>query len=320
MASVYAGEGNVRDFDEVHYDDGTVGKKVAGGWQYDWRKDPYQDVLSDSDIASQRAVTQFRNSNPGMHVAEDDVTAAKQMRGEAGLYANDAQGNNSGQPAAPATPAAAWNAPPKAAEPAAIGNNNTPTPPAGLTPSLPVTAPGDTTPTTKARSALYDELWKRIQQPITPDPNDPTIRRQADAYSAAATRNTRDMLSNMAEHAGPYANLTGEERLANERAAQASGGFEAQLIGREQDARRESIQADLQNYGSLLSDDERTQLAEELGLLGASNTATGNANALTLGLDQNANTRRGQDLDYDAILRRLGLDSWVQDDYRRSGI
>ena len=254
---------------------------------------------------------EFRAANPGAHVAEDSLGAIAQMQGKAPLNANDAQGNNT------STPAGAWNA-----QGGQGGQGATPA--AGQTPNLPVTgSPAGAQTPAQQRSALYDQLLARISQPITPDANDPTIRRQADAYSAAATRGTRDMLANLAEQGGPYANLTGETRLANERAAQASGGFEAQLIGREQDARRESIQKDLALYGNLLSDDERTQLAEELGLLGAQNEAQGISNNYALGVMGNQTTRRGQDFNYDQYLRELALREWDygnQDYYRRSGI
>jgi len=105
-------------------------------------------------------------------------------------------------------------------------------------------------------------------------------------------------------------------------------------MGREQDARRASIQQDLQTYGGLLGDKEKAQLEEELGLLGASNTATGLSNQLRLGLLGDETQRRGQDVasstskyntdsDYDRFMRELGLREWTagnEDYYRRAGI
>lgn len=114
------------------------------------------------------------------------------------------------------------------------------------------------------QNQLFDLLMQRIQQPITPDADDPTIRRQADAYSANQTRASRDYLADLAERGGPYMNMTGEARLAAERAGQNSAGFEAELIGREQDARRDSIQKDLGLYGSLLGDEDQLDLSLQM--------------------------------------------------------
>jgi hypothetical protein len=116
------------------------------------------------------------------------------------------------------------------------------------------------------RNELFDLLMQRIKGPVTPDANDPTIRAQADAFSAQQQRSSRNYLADLAEKGGPYMNMTGEQRLASERAGQLSGQMESELIGREQDYRRDSIQKDLGLYGSLLSDAEKTDLSRELGL------------------------------------------------------
>jgi len=161
-------------------------------------------------------------------------------------------------------------------------------------------------------------LMQRMQQPITPDVNDPTIRRQADAYSANAQRGTRNFLADMAESAGPYANLTGEARLANERAGQASGAYEAGLVGKEQDARRAQMSSDLALYGSQLTDQEKLQLQEELGLRQADAQDRSIGNQYQLGLMgdatdrylgnlSNQTTQRGQNQSYDEFLRELAL-------------
>ena len=65
-------------------------------------------------------------------------------------------------------------------------------------------------------------------------------------------------------------------------------------------------------YGSQLSDQERLQLQEELGLRGAD---TADRAVST--------TQRGQDLSYDQVMRELALREWDygnQDYYRRAGI
>jgi hypothetical protein len=74
---------------------------------------------------------------------------------------------------------------------------------------------------------LMNLLMQRIQRPDV-TANDPTVRAQADAYSANQTRGSRNYLADLAEKAGPLANLQGESRLASERAAQSSGAFESE--------------------------------------------------------------------------------------------
>ena len=64
------------------YGNGTTATRVDGGWKYDWRDQPYQDLLSDKDIADQRALTQARASGQtfnGQHAAEDDLSLFQQM-------------------------------------------------------------------------------------------------------------------------------------------------------------------------------------------------------------------------------------------------
>jgi len=145
----------------------------------------------------------------------------------------------------------------------------------------------------------------RIKQPRTPDRNDPVIRAQADAYGAAQTRSSRNYLSDMAEKNSPYFNMAGEERLAAERAGQNTGEFEAELIGREQDARRQEIQQDLELYGSQLTEQERQSLQMELAQM------------------QLGEQRAGRFMSHDEYLRDLALRKWIADnadDYRRTGI
>ena len=153
------------------------------------------------------------------------------------------------------------------------------------------------------RNDLFDLLMERIKGPVTPDANDPTIRGQADAFSAQQQRASRNYLADLAEKGGPYMNMTGEQRLASERAGQLSGQMESELIGREQDFRRKSISQDLGLYGSLLSDAEKTDLQRELG-----------QGELALGRDR-------MNLDNDEFLRELALRQWgmgEDNDYRWS--
>jgi hypothetical protein len=73
---------NPRSGNTFDYGNGEIANKVDGGWKYSWRDQPYQDLLSDTDVSQQRQLQQFRQSSP-FHVAEDDAGALAQMNGTA---------------------------------------------------------------------------------------------------------------------------------------------------------------------------------------------------------------------------------------------
>lgn len=112
--------------------------------------------------------------------------------------------------------------------------------------------------------SFYDQLQQRAQQSLNVDPNtDPIMRAQTDAYSAAATRGQRQNLSAIAEAAGPNANLTAETRHAGESVGQSTAAFQAQLAGREVDARRGEIAAALSGQMGVLSAADAFKLKQE---------------------------------------------------------
>lgn len=121
--------------------------------------------------------------------------------------------------------------------------------------------------TAQMRSQLFSQLMQRANQGLAVDRNDPIIRSQADAYSANQDRSRRNYLADMAEQSGPITNLNSEKRLSAEQAGQSSGAFEAQLLGRELQSRRDEIQSALAQEGALLSNDQQLSLQRELGLL-----------------------------------------------------
>jgi hypothetical protein len=114
---------------------------------------------------------------------------------------------------------------------------------------------------------LFNTLLKRSGQSLAVDRTDPAVRSQADANAAATDRTTRNYLADLAEKAGPYANLRGETRLAQERAGQQEGSFEASLVGNEINARRAEIQNALSQMGSMLTTQQTLALQEELARL-----------------------------------------------------
>jgi hypothetical protein len=109
--------------------------------------------------------------------------------------------------------------------------------------TAPAAAPAAPAATNPQRSELYNLLKSRATQSLQIDPNDPNIAAQTDAYRAEQTRGARNTIADLAEKLGPNANLTGETRMANERAGQATANLRSTLVGREQDAKRQEIQS-----------------------------------------------------------------------------
>ncbi len=151
---------------------------------------------------------------------------------------------------------------------------------------------------------LYNMLMSRATQGTNVDRNTPAIRMQADAFNANVERNRRNYLSDVAESSGPYANLTGERRMATERAGIASGQNEASLVGRELTAKRDEIAQALASAQGMLTESQRLDLQRQLAVM---NQAIQNRG---LSLQEKA---QGQT--YDLGLRGLGLNDWGQQMY-----
>lgn len=118
-------------------------------------------------------------------------------------------------------------------------------------------------------NTLWDQLMGRANQTLQVGAKDPIIANQVNSYRAEQTRGVRDQLAQVAEAGGPTANLNGERRMANEKASRATGGLQATLMQNELTARRNEIQQALSQMGSMLSDQQKTALSRELGLLNA---------------------------------------------------
>lgn len=116
-------------------------------------------------------------------------------------------------------------------------------------------------------SALYQMLLKRATQGLSVDPNDPVIRNQVDAYGARQTQASRDALSAEAESQGPNANLSAETRSAAEKAGQNTSDFQSRMLYDEVQGKKKEIQDALTSMGSLLSDQQRLALQEQLAKL-----------------------------------------------------
>jgi len=164
-------------------------------------------------------------------------------------------------------------------------------------------AAANTTQNTGRDTSLWGDLWKRATQESTVDPNNPNVKAQTEAYGNEEERASRNYMADLAEKAGPYANLSGEQRLASERVGQRTGNVRAQLVGQEIKAvRDEKAQAYQQLQGMLTADEDRA-LREELSVLDAQLREQG------YGLQQQGLNlqSRGLDQNYDLASQGLGL-------------
>jgi hypothetical protein len=119
------------------------------------------------------------------------------------------------------------------------------------------------------KNELINMLMGKAKQPTTVDPNDPAIRGQVAAADAQRQWSDRDALANIAEQAGPGANLQGEQRLMAERRGNASANLQSQLMTNELTAKRQEIAQSLGELGSILSPTDQLALQRQLGLLDA---------------------------------------------------
>lgn len=135
----------------------------------------------------------------------------------------------------------------------------------------PGAAPTQTTANQGTQDVVRNSYLQQATQGTRIDTADPNFRQQVDPFAAAVTREKRDFLSDQAEKAGPYATgaLRGQARMASERAGQAIGSFEADLVGRELANRRNEIQAALSGLRGTISEDQQRMLQRELAALQA---------------------------------------------------
>lgn len=117
----------------------------------------------------------------------------------------------------------------------------------------------------RANGSILDSSIPNLQV----GPDDPIIRRQTDAYGASQTRSGRKYLQQLAERSGPNANIGTEGRMVAEQGAQATAGFEGQLMSQELSARRAQLQQSLATGAQFMSQQQQMQLQEELRQLEA---------------------------------------------------
>jgi len=238
----------------------------------------------------QGATPDFNRLNPGDAVAGADNL---QWYHTGALGGNGAFGGSDWIQAAPgayggtAAPGGGTTAPPGGA-PAAPGTSPTQIATqannAATYSQTPGAAPTANTSNQGTQDVVRNSYLQQATQGTKVDTNDPNFRQQADTFAAGVDRQKRNYLADQAEQAGPYATgaMRGQARMASERAGQAIGGFEADLIGRELTNRRTEIQNALSGLRGLVSDDQARQLQRELAEL--------QAQMQRLGIESSANT------------------------------
>lgn len=165
-----------------------------------------------------------------------------------------------------------------------------------------------TSPNPEMSAALYKMLLERAQQGTQINPNDPNIKQQVDPYTAQVERARRNYLSSAAESDGQFGNLASETRSSAEKAGQASGLFQSQLIGKELQAKRDEIQNALSQMGTMLTAEQQMALQKELGYL--------NNSLAKYGIDTNAGLAQQQiNSNNDQFGATFGLNSTNQANY-----
>lgn len=271
----------------------------------DWFRQQQGDLYDPSSVEAFRHATADAGGDPADWAAR--INAKNELRRDNApnsTYTSDGKGGFLTSAQMMKQPSAAPSAAPSGPN-AATGQAGAPTTSTSFAQQWNTPADAATAADTKSKSdALYARLLADSQQSLTIDPNDPTIRRQADTFSAGVERSKRNSLADLAEKAGPLANLRGETRMANEHAGQASAANEAGLMGAELTARRAAIQDRLHSMQGMLTTEETLQLQQELAKMD---------NAIK---QQQVNAVvSGQSQQNDQFMRDLGLREWDRTNY-----
>lgn len=140
--------------------------------------------------------------------------------------------------------------------------------------STPGAAPTAQTANQGTQDVVRNSWLQQATQPTAVDTNDPNFRQQADTFAAAQERSRRNAVADQAESfstagmGGSGAQSTAD-RMAMERAGQATGAFESQLIAKELQNKRNEIQQALSSLGSMISSDQKNMLTKQLADLDA---------------------------------------------------
>jgi hypothetical protein len=140
--------------------------------------------------------------------------------------------------------------------------------------ATPGAAPAPATTNQGTQDVVRNSYLQQATQGTAVDRSDPNFRQQADPFNAAQERARRQYISEQAERMsaqglGNSGAMQQEARVASERAGQASGLFESQLVQQELQTRRQEIQQALSGLGGMISADQQMALQKQLAELDA---------------------------------------------------
>ena len=212
--------------------------------------------------------------------AQTDAWDQKYKRGK---YADPVPAPVAPGPAAPSSAYVAPNlAPPNAGSVATQAANSE------TYSATPGAAPAAATTNQGTQDVVRNSYIEQATQGTTVDRNDPNFKQQLDPFVAGQDRARRQYESEQAERLsaqglGNSGAMTAERRVGAERAGQASGAFESELVGRELENKRSEIKDALAGLRGMISNDQANALQAKLAELDAAIKREGIAQTGSLG-------------------------------------
>lgn len=173
---------------------------------------------------------------------------------------------------------------------------------------------------------VQEQVYKQINTP-TPTRESPQVRAQVDPFAAAQERTRRTAENEAAERMstmgmGESGAMQNERRIAQERAGQATGAFEAGVMREELMSQRDQINKALEMGAGMMSNDQKDKLQRDLAALDAAIKREGLAQTGVLGateLDIRRQLGLGG-LNVDLIRSLLGHQQGMADIGLRAGL
>jgi hypothetical protein len=154
--------------------------------------------------------------------------------------------------------------------------------------STPGAAPSANTSNQGTQDVVRNSYLQQATQGTKVDLNDPNFKQQIDTFNAGSDRARREYQSQAAERLsaqglGNSGAMQNERRLSDEQAATSQGAFQAQLVSRELENRRNEIKDALTNLRGIISGDQAMALQKQLADLDAAIKREGLSQSGTLG-------------------------------------
>lgn len=138
--------------------------------------------------------------------------------------------------------------------------------------STPGADPDAATTNQGTQDVVRNSYLERATKPLSDPRTDQGVRMASDSYNAATERARRDATADLAEGtagSGQVGFQNAEQRLINERAGQARGSFEADLVQKDLQRQRDETNDALSHLTGMISDDQARALQDKLASLDA---------------------------------------------------